>query len=332
MPFLYGLPRGLVCTSHFEGLYLSYLLFNPLAGPISLLVTTTATHSSSQNQKLLEKLSNLKAHLPVEVAQSLSLHILYVSPKSNESPNACLNLARLFSQTDHVMLFPGNLSVLPPPMLFKTLLSYLQREPGRLTIINNQNDTMFHFPSLTPALVSNRHSIWCTERFFLSSSRDLDWDACLWQLWLDSLGDVANLWYPGWKHGEQVVWRMNSASVSPSTRVACIHTAGWYIEQIASTVEFQAQGWNMRSRWQAFKSVEYRRYQRRERNISSSLAKERLWKGTYALSKLKSWILFIFDYRQSRTSDSLQAGRFFWFPHSHLNDWGRTMYMILLAL
>jgi hypothetical protein len=216
MPLLYGLPCGLVCASDFKAVYLGYLL-TASAGPISLLVTTTAIHSSAPHRKLLEKLSNLKAHLPVEVAQFLSLHILYINSKSSESPNAYLNLARLFSRTDHVMLFPGNFSILPPPTLFETLLSQLQRRPTRLAIISNQNDTMFPFPTLAPAIVSNDHSMWCTERFFLSSSRDFDWDACLWQLWLNSFGDVTHLWDPHWKDGEPVVWRMNSASVSPST-------------------------------------------------------------------------------------------------------------------
>jgi hypothetical protein len=216
MPFLCGLPCGLVCTSDFKVVYLDYLLIVSV-GPISLLVTTTAIHSSASHRNFLEKLSNLKADLPVQVAQFLSLHILYINSTSSESPNAYLNLARLFSQTDHVMLFPGNFSILPPSTLFETLLTQLQRRPTRLVIISNKNDTMYPFPTLAPALVSNNHSVWCTERFFLSSSRDFDWDACLWQLWLNSFGDVTQLWDPNWKDSESVVWRMNSASVSPST-------------------------------------------------------------------------------------------------------------------
>jgi len=226
MPFPYGLPCGLVCTSDYKVVYLDSLL-TVSVGPISLLITTTMMHSSATHQKLLEKLSDLKAYLPVQVAQFLSLHILYINPKSSESPNAYLNLARLFSRTDHVMLFPGNLSILPPPTLFETVSSQLQRRPTRLAIISNQNDT---FPTLAPTLVSNNHSTWCTERFFLSSSRDFDWDACLWQLWLNSFGDVTYLSDPHWKHGGPVVWRMNSASVSPSTSILCSH--GWNLHRI----------------------------------------------------------------------------------------------------
>jgi len=200
---------------------LSLLLVNRSAGPISLLVTTTVTHSSEPHQKLLKKLSGLKADLPAEIAQLLSLHILYINPKSSESPNAYLNLARLFSRTDHVMLFPGNLSVLPPPALFGALSS---QQSTRLAIISNQNDTIFPFPTFAPALVSNDHSIWCVERFFLSSSRDFDWDACLWQLWLDSFGDVKLISNADWKDGEPVVWRMNSAAVSPSISTLPSHS------------------------------------------------------------------------------------------------------------
>jgi hypothetical protein len=173
--------------------------------------------SSAPHQILLKKLSNLKAHLPLESAQLLSLHVLYITPKSSESPNAYLNLARLFARTDHVILFPGNLSILPPSTLFEALSSQLHDRSTGLSIISNQNDTLFPFAALAPALVPKNHSTWCTERFFLSSSRDFDWDACLWQLWLDSFGDVRLLRNPDWKDGEPVLWRMNSASVSPFT-------------------------------------------------------------------------------------------------------------------
>jgi hypothetical protein len=61
------------------------------------------------------------------------------------------------------------------------------------------------------------HSVWCTERFFLSSSRHSDWEACLWQLWLDSFGDVKLLQNADWKDSEPVVLHMNSTFVSRST-------------------------------------------------------------------------------------------------------------------
>jgi hypothetical protein len=187
-------------------------------GPISLLVTTTVMPSSAPHQVLLSKLSNLKAHLPARTARLLSLHILYITPISLEPSNAYLNLARLLSPTDHVMLFPGNFSVLPPPTLLDTLSSQLRDQSHRLRIISNQNDRMFPFAALAPALMRKDHSVWCTERLFLSSSRDSDWEACLWQLWLDSLGDVELVQGTDWKESELVSWPTNSTSVGPSTK------------------------------------------------------------------------------------------------------------------
>lgn len=187
-------------------------------GPISLLVTTTVMPSSVPHQILLSKLSNLKARLPVRTARLLSLHLLYTTPISSEPSNAYLNLARLLSPTDHVVLFPGNFSILPPPMLLDTLSSQLRDQSHHLRIISNQNDRKFPLAALAPALMPKDHSVWCTERFFLSSSRDSDWEACLWQLWLDSLGDVEFIQSTDWRESEPVLWPTNSTLVSPSTK------------------------------------------------------------------------------------------------------------------
>jgi hypothetical protein len=81
------------------------------------------------------------------------------------------------------------------------------------------------------------HSVWCTERFFLASSRDFDWDACLWQLWLDSFGDVSFLQIPDWTDGQPVVLPMNSAAVRRSAVIDLFRTAETWIEQTPPTSE-----------------------------------------------------------------------------------------------
>jgi hypothetical protein len=184
-------------------------------GPISLLVTTTNIHSSVPHQLLLKTLLNLEARLPYEIFQSLDVHVLYIPPNSRDSPNAYINLARLVARTNHVLLFPGNLSMIPPPTMFAALSSQSLYGYSHLLIMSGQNDTNFPFPALAPALMPRDHSVWCTERFFLSSSRDFDWDTCLWQLWLDSFGDIRLLQVPHWTDGQPIVLPMNSARVRP---------------------------------------------------------------------------------------------------------------------
>lgn len=184
---------------------MSYLLIIG-SGPISLLLTTSVEPLSAPHQDLLIKVRDLSLISPT----SLSLHILYAAPGSKHLPNAYLNLARLFARTDHVILFPGNLSALPSPALLGTLSA----RPHALSIISNQNDTNFPFPALAPVVVHRNHSIWCTERLFLTDSRDGDWDACLWQLWLDSFGDIEVLKSPDWTLNDLFMPLINSAVVS----------------------------------------------------------------------------------------------------------------------
>jgi hypothetical protein len=115
------------------------------------------------------------------------------------------------------MLFPGNSTISPPPDLFETFSSLPRNRSTPLFIVNNLNYTRFPFAALSPALIPKNHPTWCTERFFFSGSRDFDWDACLWQLWLDSFGDVRFLANHDWKHTGLIVPHTNSALVSAAT-------------------------------------------------------------------------------------------------------------------
>lgn len=164
---------------------------------------------SVPHQGLLNRVRNLGLVFP----SSLSLHVLHTTPGSKDQPNAFLNLARLFALTDRVTLFPGNLSALPPP---PTLLGALSTQSYALSIISTNNDTDFPFPALAPAIMPQNHSVWCTERLFLANSRDYDWDACLWQLWLDSFGAIEILKDSDWPVTDFLSPPMNSALVSPS--------------------------------------------------------------------------------------------------------------------
>lgn len=145
----------------------------------------------------------------------------------SEAPNAYLNAARLFATTNQVLLFPGNLSISPPPMnsLPPTLsrgFSVLHDNPGYRdqTLVVTQ-DFPFSDPTLAPILTRQDSFTWCTERgsaLHLSqdpaSRRVLEWEFCLWQFWLNAFGDVEI--FPSTKH-DIVDLQLNYAAVLPVT-------------------------------------------------------------------------------------------------------------------
>lgn len=182
-------------------------------GPISIVLTTSATLPFSPYGKLHERISSIKARLPNKIARSLSLHVLHTTQGDEASPNAFLNLARMFAQTSRVVLFPGDLSILPASINISTT-PQIRTVSRRISMLSNQNDTKFPFPNLTPVLMSQEHHVWCTERSFLLRSRDLDWDSCLWQLWLDSFGDMDILRVSGWIDKDAFILPVNSTAVS----------------------------------------------------------------------------------------------------------------------
>lgn len=158
-----------------------------LLGPISLLVTTSTPPNSLEYSTLLSSISKLRdSH---NVNKALSVHVLQLEDyaQENPNPNAYLNLARLFSRTKKVAIFPGNLSHLPPKALYKTLLTSTLNKPIVLTSRTNPN---YPFSALSPLILNRDDPLWCTERFFISVSRELDWGECVWQVWLERFGDV----------------------------------------------------------------------------------------------------------------------------------------------
>jgi hypothetical protein len=113
-----------------------------------------------------------------------------------------LNLARLFSPTLNVLLFPGNLSILPPAEIYG---SFLGRSAfDKPTIFTTATLPTFPLPPLSPVAIPSDHSMWCTERLF-STSRTADWDECLWQFWLESFGQVDLIPITGWNQEDSTL-------------------------------------------------------------------------------------------------------------------------------
>ena len=171
-----------------------------MAGPLSLLVTTSAQPSSPQQEKLTAKLAALqRKHPPLQ--KNLFVHFLHMETGMEVRPNAFLNLARLLAPSPRVVLFPGNLSVVPPKTLYRTLLhqqpsSSSAMAPGgrprkrRPGIMTSRERTSFPFAPLAPLVLARDDATWCTERFFADMPRSADWEECLWQVWLGNFGDL----------------------------------------------------------------------------------------------------------------------------------------------
>ncbi|KAJ7647232.1 hypothetical protein FB45DRAFT_821925 [Roridomyces roridus] len=152
-------------------------------GPISLVVVTMQTPRSTSHHQLIEQLRNLQRYPSLS---SLSLHLVHTAENHHPPSTAYLNIARLFAVSPTVMLFPANLSNIPPPSFYATLVS---RRPNRKPVLvtGATSPSAFSIPPLTPVVLPRNYPAWCTERAFLPS-RVAEYDDCLWQLWLEEYG------------------------------------------------------------------------------------------------------------------------------------------------
>ncbi|KAI0745440.1 hypothetical protein C8Q76DRAFT_606650 [Earliella scabrosa] len=178
------------------------------SGPVSLVVTTTAVPSSANHIALLAKLAYLRNGTP-SLKTTLLVHVLHLEPATEVHPNAFLNIARLLSPSPRTVLFPGNLTSVPPESLYKTLLaqqpssssaltSPVRKRKRRPVVLTLKDHNSFPFAPLAPLVMARDDSTWCTERFFAGMSRASDWEECLWQVWLANFGDVEVRQVQGW--------------------------------------------------------------------------------------------------------------------------------------
>ncbi|KAL4250706.1 hypothetical protein ABKN59_005473 [Abortiporus biennis] len=161
------------------------------AGSVSLVVTTHSVPGSPEHINLLQKISSLKK-IP-SIKSSTSIHMLHLKDHATDNPNAYLNLARLFSPAPQVILFPGNLSVVPPKTFYKSFFlssSSFNFTSDSTMVFASRGHFAYPFSPLSPAVINRDDPLWCTERFFPSLSRESDWMECLWQLWLKNFGEL----------------------------------------------------------------------------------------------------------------------------------------------
>lgn len=206
-------------VSRWKGQYLfhvSSLSQISVLGAISLLVTTMHPPSTPAADALIGRLRTL--HNPSSVKYKVSIHILYLAANTLDNSNAFLNLARLFAQTKTVALFPGNLSAVPPKAFYRSVASVVNSP--KPVVFTMRQRTTYPFTSLSPVLLSQENPVWCTERFFPQTSRGSDWTECLWQLWLDSYGDILIKPTTDWIQESRV--SLNASSVEVGHRVISI--------------------------------------------------------------------------------------------------------------
>ena len=181
-------------------LHHSYLTTLTMTGPISLVVLSRKPPTSNR-APLRPALAHLLRHPKLNVSR-LALHTLHLDPKTPDAPNVFLNLARLFAPTRTVLLVPGTPAppqTLPPLTLTGPVI--ITAAPQK-TADKGRPET-----PLAPVLIPRDHPLWCTERFAFvpaythTSPRAADWDACLWQVKLETYGAaiVNSPTLPGWR-------------------------------------------------------------------------------------------------------------------------------------
>ncbi|KAI9453164.1 hypothetical protein BJY52DRAFT_861352 [Lactarius psammicola] len=180
-------------------LHHSYFVLLTVAGPISLVVLSRKPPTSNR-APLRPPLAHLLHH-PLLNASRLALHTLHLGPTTPDAPNVFLNLARLFAPTRTVLLVPGTPT--PPEILPTTAWPFaIPRLQGPVIINAHASTTAPPRAAgkgrpetpLTPVLIPRDHPLWCTERFAFvpaythTSPRAADWEACLWQVQLETYG------------------------------------------------------------------------------------------------------------------------------------------------
>ncbi|KAF8557591.1 hypothetical protein OG21DRAFT_1505087 [Imleria badia] len=174
-------------------------------GPVSLILVTTNAPNSTGYKNLLDYLTTKHA------SANTCVHVLHVPSVAGSSSNTYLNMARFFAQTSQVVLFPDGIpgSARSSPARWLDKLPIDMRHP---ILLSNTTNRAFSPRLLAPVILPRDHPVWCTERFYMFGSRILDWEDCLWKVWLESAGEASSI---GVLHGLDVPKNTTALSVSP---------------------------------------------------------------------------------------------------------------------
>jgi hypothetical protein len=119
-------------------------------------------------------------------------YLIYMKGSAGEQPNAYLNLARLVSQTDHIVLFPKLLPELDPAIAYSRLYNStrLDSRNSPLVLTASRKNLVFPFSPFSPLMVHRDDTTWCDERFDFLDSPSIAWEECLWQFWITKHGGI----------------------------------------------------------------------------------------------------------------------------------------------
>jgi len=121
-------------------------------------------------------------------------YLVYLKGSTGEQPNAYLNLARLVSQTNRVVLFPRPLLELHPTVTyshFHNATHYSLNTP--VVLATSRKDFGFPFSPFSPLMVHRDDTTWCDERFDFLESPSMAWEECLWQFWITKHGGLQSI-------------------------------------------------------------------------------------------------------------------------------------------
>lgn len=163
-------------------------------GPMSLVIVTSAQSGSTDHLTILKRFPELMSLIDTHASLGLSFHVLQVL-SSGGSANAYLNVARLLAPTDRVVLFPDGLLSHLSSNLYSSIIKSTSLQP---LVLGNNSRRTYPFAPMSPIVLPKDYPTWCTERFPLFRSRSLDWEDCLWQLWLESAGDIKSTAVHNW--------------------------------------------------------------------------------------------------------------------------------------
>ena len=164
----------------------SKLSHHPGSLSVVIMVERSDRESKKELRETLKKLSKLPA-----LRQKLFLHV-YTKPVSGPvAHGALLNLARIFSPTRRIVLFPFIPSsgadcrtvIIPPRAWNETNLGIEHIQPHFLIPHEASNDLSLGNLDNSTVLIMDRDStVWCPERVVSK------WTECLWYIWLSSFG------------------------------------------------------------------------------------------------------------------------------------------------
>ena len=119
-------------------------------------------------------------------------YLVYLKSSAGEQPNAYLNLARLVSQTNHVVLFPKPLPEMRPTAVYSHFHNATRLHSRNTPVVLTASPKVSGFPfsPFSPLMVHRDDTTWCDERFDFLDSPSVAWEECLWQFWITKHGGL----------------------------------------------------------------------------------------------------------------------------------------------